>query len=798
MKGVEQIEHTIHNLRSPKRSHTFWGLLALLAVAFLLLWAKHNTWLPAPNDFMFSESPDGFKNYMTSTWHVRYDSSYTHYGGMGYPYGEHVLFTDNQPVISAGMQWWSKNVSDLTGRTVGLINIIQLFSMLFGAGVIFLLLRKLHLPVWYAGLAALAILFMSPQNIRFEAHFGLSHTWVFPLLLLLLCRYEELYSRRYLSLQIGFLVWFAAQLHFYYFGLSALFLALYTLIQLLTDPSWRNLRVRLSHLVVMVLLPFVLLNIWIHWSDYVTDRPANPWGFTTYIGYWEGILLPYESFPLYQWIDENIVKIRRVDAETQAYIGLAGTAFTVWLLFFRRLRPFEKEWDEIAYHRVHKNYLRGIFLTALILLIFSCGFPFAIKSMEWMVNYFGPLRQFRGLGRFTWSYFYVINVLLFYVLWNRSVRFKGFDSGKNVWFRWVIALAPLALLGYEAFTFQKIRKLNLSPNVAQRSIAAPSPEHWLNKVDFSRFQALMPLPYYHVGSENIWLDIDGQHFRRMQTTAVQTGVPDMGVFMSRTSIGHMVKSVQFSLTPCEPPKLLEDLPDNRPIALMINTSRWDEVKQKYRHLVEKAELVYENPEMKIMSLAPDSLRIFSRRQALAVSEEMDRQAVFPAGKNWRSNRDAGWMAHISYDSLTTSEHIFKGTGALQTNIGDTTWVWKSRIPKGEYALSMWIYVKQDMGMTDEVKIVQNSRSDGHEVNFKHEGLRFYLQTIVDGWALFDLAFTVYDDDSDTRIFLQKRAVDEPFFLDEVLIKRIDASLYRREPGWVARNNFWYKLPDGLR
>ena len=79
-----------------------------------------------------------------------------------------------------------------------------------------------------------------------------------------------------------------------------------------------------------------------------------------------------------------------------------------------------------------------------------------------------------GLGRFNWMYFYVINVLLFYILWNYSVRFKGFlqkqktskgdssqtsQSLKYPWFRWVIALAPLALLTYEAIVFQKINRI---------------------------------------------------------------------------------------------------------------------------------------------------------------------------------------------------------------------------------------------------------------------------------------------------------------------------------------------------
>lgn len=825
MKGIKQIEHTLYDLRSPKRSHTFWGLMAVLAAATAVLWVLYGEWLFTPNDFMFGVSPDGFKNYMTTAWHVAHDSSYVHYGGMSYPFGEHVLFTDNQPIVSAAMQWWSHNMSDLTERTVGVMNLFEALSLIFGAGVIFLLLRKLHLPVWYAGLAALGILFLSPQYNRVDGHFGLSHTWVLPLLLLLLCRYEERHSRRYQSLQIGVLVWFAAQLHFYYFGISALFLGLYTGVQLLLDPSLRNFRVRLSHLVIMVLLPFVLLNIWVHWSDYTTDRPANPWGFTSYIGYWEGVFLPYESFPFYQWIDKNIVAIRRIDGESQAYIGLAATLFTAWLLFSRRFRLFDASWEEAAYHRTHKRYLRGIFITATVLLIFACGFPFAIKGLEWTANYLGPFRQFRGLGRFTWAYYYVINILLFYVLWNTSVRFKGFlkkektpavsnspddpkssDESKSAHpplvlqypsFRWVIALAPLVLLAYEVIVFQKSKKLGLNPNLAQRNVAA-SVYPWIDKVDFSKFQALMPLPYYHVGSENIWMDLDGHHFRQMQTTALHTGVPDMGVNMSRTSIGNTIKSIQFSFNPGEPPVLLAELPDNRPVALMIKGSRWDEVQKKYQHLLSRATLVGDFPDMKIMSLVPDSVRVYARQQALAKSSEMDRIAVFPAGKGWKSDTTPGWFDYFPYDSLAGTKHIFQGKGAYQGNMGDTTWIWKARIPKGEYRISLWIYAKQDMGMTHEMKIIQKNRSDGHEVHFRHEGLRYYIKTIVDGWALFDLEFSVYDDDSDTHIFLQKNGVYEQFYLDEVLIKARDFSLYRRAPGWVAHDNFWYKLPDNGR
>jgi len=790
MNSIEQIENAIHDL---KRSHTFWGFLAVMAVAAILVWAKHGHWLSNPNDYIIGESPDGFKNYMTTAWHVTHDSSFTHYGGMGYPYGEHVLFTDNQPILSAAMQWWSNNVSDMSERVVGAVNIFQVLSLLLGAGIIFLLLRKLHIPVWYAGLASLGITFLSPQYNRFDGHFGLSHIWVFPLLLLLLCRYEERHSRRYQSLQIGMLVWVAAQLHFYYFGLSALFLSLYTGIQILSDFKLRNIRVRLSHWVVMVIVPFVLLNIWIHWSDYCPDRPAHPFGFLYYIGYWEGVFLPYQSFPLYQWINSNIIHIREIDFETQAYAGAAATLFTGYLLW-SRFRMFDKTWDEAAYHRVHKHYLRSIFAAATLLLIFACGFPFAIHGWEWMADYLGPIRQFRGLGRFLWAFYYVINVLMFYVVWNYSVRFKGFKNGKYPWFKWVIALAPLLLVGYEAYTLQRLKQLKVNPNITKKEVFVSSPDHWLKKVDFSQFQALMPIPYYHMGSENIWMDLDGGavFYRKMHATALHTGLPDMGVNMSRGAVGRMVRSVQFSQLACSPPEIVDDLPDNRPIALMVNPSRWREVQIPYRHLLSKATKLYESADMFVLSLSPDSVRAFSQELAAEMSKEMDDSTRYNLGEGWRSDRPGKFMVHQDYDSLSNPRHVFQGKGAYSGMMHDTTWIWKKHIPPGDYFISMWVYVKDDMGMTHEMKIFENDPKDGREVHFYHEGLRFYLKTIVNGWALFDVHFQVYEPDSDVRIFLQKKDVKVPFSLDEVLIKEAGVNLYKRTPDWVNKNGFWFK------
>jgi hypothetical protein len=790
---IEQIGHTLHNLRSPKRGHTFWGMMAVLLLSALWVWYEHSDWATRPNDIMLGPSPDCFKNYVVSEWHTIYDSTYTHYDGMNYPYGEHVLFTDDQPIINGVLQWWSAHISSMQGKVIGVLNLLQLASIVLGCGILFLLFRKLHLPVWYAGLASIGIVFLSPQYLRFDAHFALSHTWIIPLMLFLLCRYEERYSRRYQSLLIGILVWVAGQIHFYYFGLAAMFLGLYTVFQLLADHSLRNWRVRFSHLVVMVLLPLALLNAWVRWSDHVRDRPHFPFGFLVYTADWKAMFLPYKSFPLSKWIDAHLVKMDySLNNETIGYFGTVATLFLVFILV-RRFRIFPESWDEAAYHRVHKRYLWGILFASGVLAFFSTGFPFTIKGMEWLQEYMGPLRQFRSMARFTWAFYYVLNLVAFYVLWNSAFRFKGW-KGRYLWLRWPMAALPMALLLYEAWQIQYINTDIIEPNITRREIAIDSPDHWVNKVNFKQFQALLPLPYYHVGSENIWKyqADDYWHERNVQITALHTGVPTMGVNMSRTSLLQTIKSVQLSTRPFEEPAILEDLPDNRPLALLIDPKREQAVQEQCQHLIRKARPVYRHEKMIVLSLSPDSLRAYRHELIAQLKTDYERQALYPADARWKADAPAGYVYSQSYDSLSSSRFTFQGNGALEMPFTRENMLYSNTLPKGRYSLRLWIKADLDMGMTLH-PVVEQFSTGGQLLRSASPFFQDRLLGFVDGWALTELLFEVQENEEKVQVTIPRDYVTGKYYIDEMLVKSEDFHLWARLPGWIVLDNEWYKL-----
>jgi hypothetical protein len=118
-------------------------------------------------------------------------------------------------------------------------------------------------------------------------------------------------------------------------------------------------------------------------------------------------------------------------------------------------------------------------------------------------------------------------------------------------------------------------------------------------------------------------------------------------------------------------------------------------------------------------------------------------------------------------------------------------LWSGALPKGRYNFTVWMKVNQDMGANHELHVVENAQSDGHEIHHQHEGLRFYIKSIVNGWGLFSVDVESYEG-GNMHFFLLKKGVNTPFYADEVVIKPAGVTLYRQEAGWVVRDNFWYR------
>ena len=186
-----------------------------------------------------------------------------------------------QPILANTLKFISQNIVDISDHTIAIMNIAIVLSFLLCAVLLYLILTRLKVAPWFATLAALGIMLMSPQHYRTIAHYSLSYGFVIPLILYLLLRFEEK-PTWFVSGLIGVCIGIFGLLHMYYLGIVGMLIGWYFLFKFLQNKNWKEFLSLGMHYGIQVILPFVLIQLWMMNNDQVIDRPKVPLGFFDY------------------------------------------------------------------------------------------------------------------------------------------------------------------------------------------------------------------------------------------------------------------------------------------------------------------------------------------------------------------------------------------------------------------------------------------------------------------------------------------------------------------------------------
>ena len=524
-----------------------------------------------PGSYLFSTVEDGLKNYYTALWYTQHDAGWR-FTGMNYPFGEHVVFTDDQPLLAFGLAWLHRH--GLVFNGVAVLNSIMLLAQVLSAPPLLALLRRCHLPAWYAGLVTVLIVLLGPQLDRLLGHYALSYACVIPMLWYLAVRAAE--SQRPLG-------WYAAYaaatlffggLHPYYLPISALLLLALGAVSWWQRPGRASWAARLRYwlpLVLAVAVPIGLFQGALALTDpYAADRPATPYGFFAYSSSVWSVFFPVEQ-PVRGWW-QAIFHTPDPEWEGQAYVGLAGTLVALATLgrlggYLRARRWARLRWPALP------PVLRTSLWAGLLVLLFAMGWPFR-WGLEGLIPYLGPIKQFRSIGRFAWIFYYFYSVYAAYALYQgfrwlrRRVR-PGLAAG---------ALAALLLLWAAEGVFNTAHKAYQirHPRAAGRSLTAAGTPAALYPVRLAAagqraaaYQAIVPIPYYSLGSEVF--DVFGSDLSSYETmrASLETGLPIATAMLSRTALYQAQALNQLRSNPAIDKALLGYLPDQRPLLLVV-------------------------------------------------------------------------------------------------------------------------------------------------------------------------------------------------------------------------------------
>lgn len=589
-------------------------MLTLLLLTAALMYAVLGPIVLHPGQYAFAAGGDGTKNYYSLLYHLRYGQG-THFTGMLYPFGDHLVYADGQPLLGIPLAYLQQAGLPVADSGLALLNILMLLSLPLTAVIVYLLLRRVLLPAGPAVVGALLISFMAPQLERWLGHYALSYAFVVPLLWYLLVRAVSA-PRSWWPL-VGYTATglFAGLLHPYFLLLAALLGLAYALVLLLQRK--RNTRSAYStglivRLALTAVLPIILFQVWMALTDTVADRPASPYGFlvyrSTFASVFYPILDPLASF----W--RSAFNTSETMGEGWAYTGLMSLLVLV-LTTIKAVRYLVRRQWRLLFRPVLPAPLRVGLYAGLLTFLFACGVPFS-WGLEGLLEWVKPLKQFRSIGRFAWIFYYfftVYAVFYFYQLsrYLRHRRAAGF----------AYTLVPLVILvwAWEGHTtlaawHKRITDTNADARYTPQALLHPTDTYfdYLQWQGNSTYQAIVPLPYFLLGPEQFGTNNMPASAYEAMRASLQTGLPIVASSMSRTSQAQGLAVAQLLAAPELPKELLTHFPSRKPLLLLVADEGLSAAEKR---LVALGRLVLKDAHVSLYELPVAALEAAPYRQA---------------------------------------------------------------------------------------------------------------------------------------------------------------------------------------
>jgi hypothetical protein len=574
-------------------------ILILLSSGFILFF--YSSIVFHPNQYLFSPGGDGISSYYNSLYHIEHDSSYLNFQGMNYPYGEHITYSVNNPLVTNIIKYFNSFIPGMSNYTVGILNFSMLFSFLLTAFFLFIIFDQLKINRIIAIFSSIAIMVLSPQIFRMQGHISLAYGFFIPLSIWILMQsfLKENKLPWLILLFLNSLIWI--MIHPYYTGIIAAFLLCFALFQIFIKSDTIKHRVLYSiSLIFIAILPIILYKIFLISTDFHQCRTTKPWGFLIFTAEPEGIFLPHH--PPLRNLFYAIFNMNDQNWEGLAYIGLANNIIISGILFFIFKIKF-KEKLEISKSSFFQNkFLNSAVSASIIVLFFSMGLPFAIYP-KYVPDLFNFLNEFRTPGRFAWMFFYVISI---FCVWIFNNWFEHSPDSKISKKKYIILVLFIILPFIEAIPvhFDVSQSISQTPNYLNPTSSGFEINESLDGINITDYQAIIPLPFYHRGSENFTKSPTDKILILSELLSFKSGLPLLSSYLARTSIAEAKNLIQI-LSPTQYSKPLKDeISGKKPFLILYSK---EEISENEKNILKRAELIYEYKEFNFYKIEFDSL-----------------------------------------------------------------------------------------------------------------------------------------------------------------------------------------------
>lgn len=577
-------------LFASSRQYDRWAVASLVLQLCLVLYV-FRTLLFHPGDYLIVNHYDGIKGYFSIESFLRQplgEGMLAH--GFNYPFGEYMYYTDTTPLLVQAIHVLVRAVPALQPYGLYFYDLGILSGLWLSTWLLTRLLKPLHLPGWLLLVACIGLPWLAPQTSRLRVgHMSLSYT---PAVLYLLWTLQQLYyswphprlvRKWLLRLLLGLVV--AAYLHFYYLGilgaLTGFFFLFWVIEAALAHRPWFGIAWRGA--VLLLLAAGLTLGSLMLLDSRYHERPTSS-GY----GYIDWKLQPAAFFqaPSHNKLHFLFERKQLVPYESNAYLGgfvLYAGVVALLLLVLRRRSGIP------AVEEPNGHFLRLLLLASIPVMFIALGETYELDNDTYVFyNYLNPfywlhlvtdrVTQFRALGRFVWPFWWAAALGTVWVVgrwWTRPVWAP---------LRWAVVPLVLILLLDTRDAGRFYRHYTQMDNILTPPANTREMQNLLASIDSKSYQAILPVPFYHVGSEGSYeytIDPDDPHCNHTFQAGLLTNLPLMSHKAGRTP-PYQAQQLMSIFRPGGPdPALLSQL-DSRPILVFLDSAYYNGSNNYYR------------------------------------------------------------------------------------------------------------------------------------------------------------------------------------------------------------------------
>lgn len=693
---------------------------------------------------------------------------------MNYPYGESVMYTGGQPLVVNTLKVLSNFGVDSSDDLVGILNVFLLFTIVIAVALLFLLLVNMKLPWHYSIIVANIIVFLSPQLDRFGGHYNLSYLFFLPLYLYLLKKFFDKPSYK-LSILIGSVNLIALCVQAYFFAMfSFWFFFILVFGYLNNKEKFGNITHSIFYLSIQLIAPYLLFSVLtLSYSDY---RTTYPWGFFNCRAFPESVFLPigkpYGSFFTFSYLKW----------EGMSYIGLTATICFFRLLFkyLKRKKRSLNEWLKFT----GNDYLDAIFLGSMVALLVSFAYPF-VWDLKWLLNYTGPFKQFRASGRFAWLFFYAMNIIVYFLIWK-------FYKQKSNYLSIAVLVAALSLGMYDSYLNVRGKEAGINNHVAELEDISNEHENnrWINNINTNEFQSILPLPFFHVGSEVYWIKASKEVIKNTFIASWKTGLPISSTLLSRTSIPKTMKLLEYYFEPIQQKTILEDLPNNKDFLLIHHPN---ETLNKDEKLYTKYAIpIAQNENYELYRLPVDSMKQMSIDYQNNVINEFSQFKILP--KTLFVSDSSKAFNHLRKGDEFPNLKLDQGFGfiAKRNNIIYEDALFEST---DSVLISFWMSdMDKDIIPRTHLKASIKNKDGKWKEQFSSSIFKRVKYVMDNGWGLVEFSYKPQVPNEQIRIELKNSlTTSHEILVNNILVRPTTQNVYYRTNHIFYKNNRIFTL-----